>query len=62
MVITISRTHNRKFLYFLVVKYSHGYVIQLHSGFSIKSYWLQLDFSIFLGPELFSKATIISLQ
>lgn len=61
----ISRKRHPNSLYFLTVKYSHKYVIQLHSGFSMsKRFWLlllQVDFPILMGTEPFSKATIIYL-
>lgn len=61
----ISRKRYPYSLYFLTVKYSHNYVIQLHSGFSMsKRFWLlllQVDFPNLMGTEPFSKATIIYL-
>lgn len=61
----ISRKRYPNSLYFLTVKYSHNYVIQLHSGFSMsKRFWLlllQVDFPILMRTEPFSKATIIYL-
>lgn len=59
------RNRYAKFIYFLTVKYSHNYMIQLHSGFSMsRCYWLlllQVVFPILLGTGPFSKATVIYL-